>query len=295
MYAECPHCHAIFRVTEEILARAGGKVRCGECGVVFEVVDFRAADDNEPPTDEILVPTTDGSPKPADDEIEVVPPDEAIETPIIEPAESPTPLPNGLPSSFDEAPVAPVSDEPPEADDFELIIEEREPVQDDDTQARRQRLHRIGWSLLAAFLVLLLIGQILVARRNAVIEAVPAMRPVIGGLCRVAGCIVDPRRELSQIELTSHSVFSHPHVDGALMIRATIVNNADFAQPYPVVALKMKDIRGHVVAARRFAPVEYLDDPDSLPQIMMPGQPVPLRLEVLDPGKNALAFEFDFL
>jgi len=291
MYAECPHCHAIFRVTEEILARAGGKVRCGECGVVFEVVDFRAVEDEGPPTDEILVPTTDPS-SPDDDAIEIVPPGEMVEKPIIEPAESGAPLPNGLPTSFDDEPVEPVEEVAPDTEDFELIIEEREP---EEGAAAERRLPPLAWPLLAGFLALLLVGQLLVANRNRVVEAVPAMRPVVAGLCRLAGCVVDPRRDLERIELTSHSVYSHPEVDGALMIRATIVNNADFSQPYPVVALKMKNLQGRVVAARRFAPAEYLDAPASLPELMMPGRAVPLRLEILDPGKNALAFEFDFL
>ncbi len=289
MYAECPHCHAIFRVTEEILARAAGKVRCGECGVVFEVADFHAVNDAEPTTDEILVPTS--TPAPEDDAIEVVPSD--VDRPVIEPADSGLPLENGLPSSFDDAPAAPLIKDEPAEEDFELIIEEREPVQDDGD--RRSPLHQWVWGLLAVCLVLLLLAQILVAKRNAVLQAVPAMRPVVTGLCQVAGCSVDPRRDLNQIELASHSVFSHPDSDDALMIRASIVNQAAFAQPYPVIDLTLTDIQGRAVASRRFEPSEYLDDPESLPPMMEPGQPVPLLIEVLDPGKNALAFEFEFL
>ena len=290
MYAECPHCHAIFRVTEEILARAGGKVRCGECGVVFEVVDFRAVDHNEPPTDEILVPTNGADATGDDGEIEVVP--EAPEQPVIEPADSGAPLPNGLPSSFDDAPVEPVEEEP-EAEDFELIIEEREP--EDDDAERHRRMRHVGLSVAAALLLLLLLAQIIVAKRNVVVQAVPAMRPLVTGLCRVAGCVVDPRRDVARIELASHSVFSHPQSEGALMIRAAIVNHADFAQPYPVIDLTLTDIQGRPVARRRFAPEEYLDSPETMTPMMEPGVVVPVRIEVSDPGKNALAFEFDFL
>ena len=289
MYAECPHCHAIFRVTEEILARAGGKVRCGECGVVFEVVDFRAVDHNDPPTDEILVPTSGGDTNVDDSEIEVVP--EAPEQPVIEPADSGAPLPNGLPSSFDDAPVEP-AEEAPEAEDFELIIEEREP--EDDGAEGRSRMRLVGLSV-AAGLLLLLLAQIVVAKRNVVVQAMPAMRPLVTGLCRVAGCVVDPRRDVARIELASHSVFSHPQSEGALMIRAAIVNHADFAQPYPVLDLTLTDIQGRPVARRRFAPEEYLDNPESMAPMMEPGVVVPVRIEVADPGKNALAFEFEFL
>lgn len=290
MYAECPHCHAIFRVTEEILARAGGKVRCGECGVVFEVADVRSGDTTEPPTDEILVPNTAHSQP--DDAIEVIPPE--AQAPAIGPQDSGLPKANGLPSSFEEAPTAPVAEEAPAPEeDFELIIEEREPAEYRDDRRRSRYLW--GWSLLAIFLALLLVAQVVVAKRNAVMDAMPAMRPVVETLCQIAGCSVDPQRDLNQIELSNHSVFSHPDHAGALMIRASIVSHANFAQPYPVVALTLTDIQGRPVASRRFAPSEYLDDPESLPPMMVPGQPVPVLIEVLDPGKNALAFEFEFL
>jgi predicted Zn finger-like uncharacterized protein len=39
MYTYCPGCAAIFRVTAETVSAAHGRVRCGECGRVFDVVD----------------------------------------------------------------------------------------------------------------------------------------------------------------------------------------------------------------------------------------------------------------
>jgi len=39
MYTYCPGCAAIFRITAETVSAAGGRVRCGECGRVFNAVD----------------------------------------------------------------------------------------------------------------------------------------------------------------------------------------------------------------------------------------------------------------
>jgi predicted Zn finger-like uncharacterized protein len=39
MYTYCPGCTAIFRITAETVSAAQGRVRCGECGRVFNAVD----------------------------------------------------------------------------------------------------------------------------------------------------------------------------------------------------------------------------------------------------------------
>lgn len=39
MYTQCPDCREAFHVTAEILQQAGGRVRCGACGHVFDALD----------------------------------------------------------------------------------------------------------------------------------------------------------------------------------------------------------------------------------------------------------------
>ena len=39
MYTQCPECQIAFRITTELLEKAGGRVRCGGCGVAFSAVD----------------------------------------------------------------------------------------------------------------------------------------------------------------------------------------------------------------------------------------------------------------
>jgi hypothetical protein len=73
-----------------------------------------------------------------------------------------------------------------------------------------------------------------------------------------------------------------------------IVNGANFSQPFPVLLVSMSDIHGKVVAERYFRPAEYLPE-NSDSRGMQPGKAVPVSLEVMDPGQNALAFELDFL
>src|SRR5690606_8318652 len=46
LFTRCPHCDTIFRVTDQALAKAGGRVRCGRCANVFDATaDLRESPD----------------------------------------------------------------------------------------------------------------------------------------------------------------------------------------------------------------------------------------------------------
>ena len=40
MYTQCPECQIAFRVTVEVLRKAGGRVRCGGCEHAFNALDY---------------------------------------------------------------------------------------------------------------------------------------------------------------------------------------------------------------------------------------------------------------
>jgi hypothetical protein len=85
-----------------------------------------------------------------------------------------------------------------------------------------------------------------------------------------------------------------------LMVNVTMKNNADFAQPYHVLQIEFSDIRGAIVAARRFLPAEYLpvevkraDAKQS--RMLLPNTSSSITMEIQDPGKQAMTYEFNFL
>ena len=41
LYTRCPHCQTVFRLSEQHLAAANGRVRCGACFQVFDAVNHR--------------------------------------------------------------------------------------------------------------------------------------------------------------------------------------------------------------------------------------------------------------
>jgi predicted Zn finger-like uncharacterized protein len=148
--------------------------------------------------------------------------------------------------------------------------------------------------LLGSVVLTALLGiQYVYFDRQRLIES-PELRPWILRLCEYLTCDRPPLRDVSSIELLERNVFLHPNIDGALMITGKMVNNARFAQPLPTLQVSLFNLRGEVVAARRFPPQDYLSDKDR-EGVMAPGIPVGILLEVDDPGTTALAYEFQFL
>lgn len=149
-----------------------------------------------------------------------------------------------------------------------------------------------GWAVLNALLVVLLLAQLVHAQRESFAQD-PAVRPLLIRMCELAGCTLPPRRAIEQIELVRRSVYSHPNVEDALIIDATFVNNAPFAQPHPLLTISLGDVRGQPLIRRNFRPREYLPKLDRN-QRMAPGSPVRITLEVRDPGPEVRTFELDF-
>lgn len=121
----------------------------------------------------------------------------------------------------------------------------------------------------------------------------PQLRPVLAQMCQITGCQLPPRRDPASIELGHHLVQFHPRYVDSLLITATLVNHADFTQPFPIVEVVMTDLDQKVIARRRFLPDDYLAGGNATGGLP-PETEVPLILEVLDPGKKAVGFEFKF-
>ena len=150
-------------------------------------------------------------------------------------------------------------------------------------------------SILAILIIsAVLVGQLAYFRSSQLVDKFPAMQPMVEKFCAAVPCIYSGPRDVSQFKLISRDVRLHRKVDNALLISATFINRASFKQPYPDITISLSDLSGAMVAQRRFTPAEYLGRLNS-PFLLMPsGKPVHIELEVIDPGKDAVNFEFTF-
>ena len=152
-----------------------------------------------------------------------------------------------------------------------------------------------SWSLL--LLLVLALGTLLAGlyayRERGSLHNDPLARPVFLAVCKVSGCTVPSRVELSSLRLMERKVFTHPSEPSALVINVAFRNAASFDQRYPVLVVRLRDRLGRTVAERDFAPDDYLDDwkpGDTLEA----GRRLDISLEVGDPGDGAESYEFEF-
>jgi predicted Zn finger-like uncharacterized protein len=264
MYAQCPDCLTVFSLNTDTLAQARGQVVCGHCHAEFDAL--ASLSDQLPPEPFHRLPPR----------IEVSPPqlDLAVYRPAAEvPAVSePAPGPQGPVEDFSNLVVAP------------RFARQKQ---------KKARGLRWPWVTACTLLLLALCAQVAWAKRDFLISDA-TVGPVLRGACSSLGCRLPLVQDTSKLSLLARDVQAHPSVPGALLITASLRNDADFAQPYPVVSVTLSDANGKRLAMRRVRPGEYLGDANVMQRGLAPSATAALMLEVEDPEGKAVAFEFGF-
>lgn len=245
MNTQCPHCRTVFRIGQEQLAAAGGRVRCGHCREVFNARQRLQKELQFGPVRER------GSGSAGQGRL---------------PLGQGTGMVSGL-----------------------LLSD----IGEADSERPRHSYRGIAaWAAVNLLLVTALLGQVVYAQREA-FATDDTLRPVVLWMCNLTGCTLPPRRAVDRIELVRRSVYAHPNAEGALIIDATFVNSAAFAQPLPILTVSLGDRHGDPLIRRSFQPAEYRPELDQN-QRMAPGAPVRITLEVRDPGPRVRTFELGF-
>lgn len=263
MYAQCPECLTVFSFDAATVAQAHGTVACGKCGATFNCLPTLTEELPEETCETLPVHPT--SPAPPVLMMSVVRADESLQAPL-----------------FARAPPAAEEHESHELPSFARLerLPERAP-------------HTLRWVLACAALALLLGAQLVWAERRPLLHN-PSFAPWLRSACAHLGCRLPLIADVDKLQLVSRDVRPHPSVPGALIISATVRNEAAFAQPYPVVTITLSDLDGNRIAMRRFRPSDYLDDATARTRGLAPGASTAMVFEVKDPGKKAVAFEFGF-
>jgi predicted Zn finger-like uncharacterized protein len=278
MYTQCPECLSVFSLDAATLAQAHGHVICGHCEAGFD--SFATLAGQLPPEPFRELPINQQAMLPPRIELVVYRPHD--EPPAVIASESPAPL---------------------DAEDFSQLVFAPKFVRKQAKGRRMRRQQRRSkrragwrhglWVLLCSVLALLLGAQLAWAERSVLIRD-PLVGHWLRNTCQLLGCRLPLVAAPQLLQLLDSNVQAHPGVAHALMISASVRNDAAFAQPYPVLGITLSDAQGQRLAMRRLQPRDYLDDPAALARGLAPGATTVLLLEVNDPGDKAVAFEFNF-
>ncbi len=284
MLARCPDCATVFRVAPADLRAARGLVRCGVCFGVFDAVEVL-----EDPAQPILPAAV----------VEALP--DPLETTGLDPSEEmdrdPTEAFSAGPKRNRSAAVlgragaladpdtgtGPVTTPAPTAHAMLLASERPRP------RARG------GWVALTVVMTLCLFAQLAWFRGADLLRAYPGLQEPLAKGCAFAGCRLPGPRDPGAVRVMERDLREHPRYRDALLVNAILVNQAAFAQPFPILELALYDTEGAVVAGRRFEPREYLDRALDADGLMPAGQPLHVVLELVGPKRPPASFELRFL
>jgi predicted Zn finger-like uncharacterized protein len=160
----------------------------------------------------------------------------------------------------------------------------------DDTYAEAGP-RRWSWAIGAAVLTLALVAQVVHAERDQLIRN-PAIGPLLAQVYSLVGLPLLAPTDLSSYELRQWGAASDATQAGRLLLRASIVNRANYAQPYPLLRLALQDRFGTTVGVRDIEPVDYLPATGA-GTLLEPGQRADAEVRIVDPGKDAFGFEMD--
>lgn len=158
-------------------------------------------------------------------------------------------------------------------------------------KAEQLRPSNTPWIIGSLILMLTLVLQVAYHSRDALAKDT-SLRPWLIKMCNIANCTLSQPYDIRQIEIIGRDVRSHPTARKSLVVSTTLINNATFVQPFPLLTMVFSDINGTKIAQRRFTPREYLHNSIDLAAGMTPDMPVRVELELVDPGKAAINYEF---
>lgn len=203
------------------------------------------------------------------------------EIPFAEPASSQT---------ANDAPEIPGDTVPAAAPRFENgLVEELEAT----LAQPKRRLPTLLFGVGSLLLLGLLLGQAGSAFRAELARS-PVLAPVAALFCEGPECAPQPQQAPDRIRIVNRDVRPHPQEAGALLISLSFVNEAEFAQPYPVLEIGFSDIHDQLIALRRFLPAEYLGAEHRSSDPLPPDELIAISLSIVDPGERGVSFRFEF-
>lgn len=218
----CPACATSFFVRPEQLDAHRGDVRCGKCSHVFNALD-RLAEVDAAPLDALQHDTPPAAH-----------PDQTVSA--AQPAIAPAPA---IPARAQETPG---------------IFGEVK------SKGRGSARRRIVWPYYLFTLLLVMIGalQTLYFLRTPISTQWPGMKPMLTQACDLAGCKVDLPRNISQLVIDDSDLQEDADHEDVIRLSTLLINNAPYAQAYPLLELTLTDKNDHPVLRRAFTAAEYL-------------------------------------
>jgi hypothetical protein len=148
------------------------------------------------------------------------------------------------------------------------------------------------WGAGAGALAVLLVVQIVNHYRDDLAATTQFNKPITA-LYTALGVQLTPRWDLHAYDVRQLGASVDAASAGQIMVRASVKNGANQAQPMPLLRVTLQDRFGNRIAARDVAPGNYLPRATAATTFLPAGQRIDAEMAFVDPGANAVGFEID--
>lgn len=295
----CPNCNAVFYVTPDQLSAHHGDVRCGKCSHVFNANQRLAEipEENFSSSDKFILIEDD---TPAEFTVDEAFPNEPV--PDFQAEE----LPFETPETDSTPPVEPA---PPEIEEIDFSVTESTTTQQErpamaeepaiaETFATNTPFAEImqksslkwSWLMVAVLLLILIALQAVYYLRTPIAAKWPALKHHLIQACSYVNCTVELPQEIHLILLDDSNMQEDTEREGLIHLSSTLVNQAPYAQAYPLLELSLTDTHDTAVLRRTFAPAEYLPAGTEIRNGIAPGEEVHIKLTLTASGEPVAGY-----
>ena len=204
-----------------------------------------------------------------------------------EPEAAPTPTPAAqaeLAVGSAAEPTAMYADEVGSPASFAHVEDLRAPP---PAKPRRPLVSAAWW--LGVVMLLLALGAQLIDMDRAALTQNAVVGPSLQALYAALGRPLSKPNAVSDWNVGALNVTTDPDSAGALSITGSLTNGATFVQPWPTLRVVLTDRFGAALRSRDFKPAEYLAQGQSA-AVLAPGLAARFRLDIVDPGADAVGF-----
>lgn len=272
LFTSCPNCLKQFRIEIPQLSAASGTVICGACNARFNALSHIS---EKPLTIDEINQQSHTTPQPESDN--AISPPKNIETQEKIGIETQV--------SDELTDTGKFSDGGPEDIARELLHY---------SEQQRSGWITFCWVLGIFLLLTTMLGQVAWFNRDIILTHYPQLAPITHKICDQLHCSVIRHKNINAIKLVNRDIRKHPVYKNALLVNATINNESNTVQPFPLMQLALFNRVGEIISYGEFKPAEYLNN--LVPyQTMQPKSATHFVLELGTITTDAVNFEFNFL
>ena len=274
----CPFCQTQIKISARLIETANHSVRCGSCLRLFDTVPSATPDSVSEPL------TAAG---------QAAALDSALSDSGHPNAETSTAAVRTRALSTDYSLLSGDGLEPLKTTQLPLI--DSAPIEmAAKPMTARYGITKTAASVLTLFLLVVALAAQYLWYNRSLYQHSPRLYPFFVSSCSLFDCSIPPFVDIAALRGEELTVVSGSEGGSTLVVSFALYNSARLEQAAPVLILSFNTAAQRSVALREFAPADYLPGPINLGRALGAGERVNIRLELIDPGADAVNYTVAF-